>query len=162
MLAASAAIPALAWYAYVGGRTAPYAAEWLGLPFSGILSRSLEPRHYGLSPLLSAVAVGLDYLALAGMLAALVAAIALARRAIHGPIELAALMFACLGVFLGRADVWQDAYGFPRVLTPLLLLPALRGLQAAGWIWAAPMVMVEARVVAQLGPQISGVLGLTS
>jgi hypothetical protein len=157
VLMASAAIPSLAWYLYVRAHTAPYAAEWIGLPFSGLLPRFFEPQPYALPAFPSAVVIGLDYLALAAVLAA---AVVLARRSIQCPLELAGMMFALLGAFLSRPDAWQDVYGFPRTLTPLFLLPALRGLESQDWRLGAPLAMVAPRVLAQLGRQVLGVAGV--
>ena len=94
------------------------------------------------------------------MLAAFAAAVVLARRSIQCPLELAGMMFALLGAFLSRPDAWQDVYGFPRTLTPLFLLPALRGLESQDWRLGAPLAMVAPRVLAQLGRQVLGVMGV--
>jgi hypothetical protein len=58
---------------------------------------------------------------------------------------------------LSRADAWQDIYGFPRTLTPLLLLSALRTLQGGPLWYAAPLLMNIPRVLIQLAPQVLGV-----
>lgn len=158
-LMGSAALPALAWYAYVATHTSGYPAEWMGWPLSGLLPQFLEWKRYQLPAFLAGLVVALDYLALAAVPAAFVAVIALARRSLRRPIELATVIFALLTVFLSRADAWQDVYGFPRTLTPLFLLPALCALERRDWRLAVPLAMVVPRVWAQFAPQLLGVLG---
>lgn len=154
---AATAVPAAGWYGYVNWNTRPYSADWLGAPFAGIVRRMLEPAGYRLPPLGAALVTGLDYLALAGVLAAFLLGLVLVWKRDFSRQGLATALLALAGILLARADAWQDMYGFPRTLTPLLMLPALRALQGGPLWYAAPLLMAAPRVLLQLGPQALGV-----
>jgi hypothetical protein len=103
--------------------------------------------------------IALDYLALAGIAAAVLLAVRLWIGNPRGMLEWAALLFAILGAMLARADVWDDPYGYSRILSPLLLLLAWRALDTRRALLALPVFAVTPRVAVQLVPQVLGILG---
>ena len=69
---------------------------------------------------------------------------------------------ALAAVFLHDRSVWEDAYAFGRVLTPLLLLAAICAWTRRPVAALAPALLVDSRVVLNLAAQISGIFrGLT-
>ena len=161
-LFATAAIPTLAWYKYVGDRTPPLKlAHAIVLPFSGLLDRLLHPLLYPFSPLADAVIQGFDYLAAAGIVLAFAMAFRLARKTGFNPRCWAMVVFVLLGMFLRRSE-WLEAYDCGRILSPLLVLLALEPLASFEWLPLAPLCMVLPRCALQLAPQVLGVLGVTA
>ncbi|MBI3469894.1 MAG: hypothetical protein HY013_00890 [Candidatus Solibacter usitatus] len=161
LLAASAA-PALAWYSYVHLHTPEYHAPpgvgpaWLPLSVPGfaLLGRFLEPfRYTERAPLIAATALTLDYLSLAGAVAALVLAVKSAARREAGPLDLAALLYAALAMASGTIMGWADPFGYPRILSPLVLFLALLGLSARSPALLVPWILMLPRVWLQLGPR---------
>lgn len=155
----TAGVPTAAWYAYVGAVTP--AASKVGfswIPLHGWLYRLPHPPSYPLAGPALWLAHGLDYVALAGVLVALAVVARLAFRQKPGAVEMAAALFGMLALFLGPGDTWDTAYGFGRSLAPLLLLPALAGLERRLWVALLPAAMVAPRVVLQLGPQALGIV----
>jgi hypothetical protein len=169
---ATAALPTLAWYAYIDARLPrSWASPYFGLPFAGLLSRLLHPLPYPFSPLVNSAVKGFDYLAVAGILLAFAIVFPLARKTGFNPRMLAALMFVLLGMLFQR-DGWLEIYDIGRILSPLLLLLALEPLisppvishrtAAFKWLPLAPLCMVAPRCAVQLAPQVLGVLGVTA
>jgi hypothetical protein len=155
----TAALPALAWYAYVAARTRPFVpVRPISLPFSGLMNRLLHPLPYTSSPLVDSVITAFDYLAVAGIVLAFVVAFPVGRKSGFNPPAWAMILFVLLGIFLQRAQ-WLEISDIGRILSPLLVLLAL---EAAGFRWLAwaPVCIVAARCALQLAPQLLGVLGL--
>jgi hypothetical protein len=156
----TAALPALAWYRYIGTRLPPYAGpEPFGLPFAGLIGRLLHPLPYPFSPGVGALVRGFDYLAIAGILLAFAIAYPVARKTGFNPRGWAMLLFVLLGVLL-RRDQWLEVTDIGRILSPLLILLAFEANTSFRWLPLAPLCMVAPRCALQLAPQILGVLGV--
>ena len=61
-------------------------------------------------------------------------------------------------VFLGSRDVWEDAYNFGRVLSPLLLLAFIEQFPRAPWAAVAPMALVDLRISLNLSGELEGIM----
>jgi hypothetical protein len=165
----TAAIPAVAWQAYIAARAGraaipPRVLGWI--PFAGFLKRIAHPTSYNLPPGLNAFAISFDYVALAGIALAGALAVALcvriARREPWTPLSSAICAFA-LAVFLLRQRFeWEDAYAFGRISAPMLLLIAMQGLRgqtlALAWLGLAPTLLVDSRIALNFGKQAVGVI----
>jgi hypothetical protein len=164
-----AAIPAIVWNSYIAARAgvAPTPPRVLGwVPMAGFIHRLTRPVSYNLSPGLNALAISLDYAALAGIALAVALAIRLAirnvRREQWTALSSAIFAFALAVVFLsGRAE-WADAYAFGRIFAPLLLLIAMHNLSersgSLAWLGLAPTLLVDARVALNFGKQAVGIV----
>ena len=150
----AAAAPALGWWLYVQLRTPAYPLDTLrGAAGTDLLVRLLRPAPYHLPPLVAWTAVALDYLSLAGTLAAVVLGAWLFTRRTSGATELAGLAFAALPVALGGIVGWYEPFGYPRVLSPLFLFLGLLALARRSWLPALPLAMVLPRIAMQMAPQ---------
>jgi hypothetical protein len=152
---ATSALPALIWHYYVSSRLIASPLQIQNLfPFSGFVLRLLHPNHYSL-PLPIAIAATLtDYVALGGIVVAvvLVARNAVLRKASR--IDLALYGFGMLAAFLFLPDAWTDSYAFGRTLTPLLLFLLLVSLSKRQWLPALPMAMVTPSILLVFAAQI--------
>jgi hypothetical protein len=159
VLFASAALPALAWWAFVHARTAAQDYPLSLVPLSGILTALTHPMAYAGKPaLIARLNQGADALALAGMLAALVLAWRPLRSREHGPVAIAGMLFAAMGVAVQRLDHWQHVFDFGRMYSPLLIVLAAGWLESRRAADVAPTLLMQPRIVLQLGSQIVGVL----
>jgi len=166
-LLATAAIPPLAWFAYLGARLP--APSMLGVtlwfssvPGQGIIARLLHPRQYALAASTETVARIFDAISVIGIAMAVVIAIMFLMRA-RKPLPIAAFLYALLALALSSPLVWSDPFSYPRVLTPLLmLLPLIAAANQTPlrkWWWTAlPVLLVDLRIVLQIGPQILGIV----
>jgi hypothetical protein len=152
----AAIVPALAWFAYVQPRTeSDLVANFLQTPNS--LQLIATPQYDLARPLALAV-TALDYCLMAGLLLALILTIRFAVTGTPGPVGLAGLMFGLMTAWMMFFVTLLDPYTYPRVVTPLLLLVALQGLARNSPIGLLPVALVTARVAAQLGNQVLGIL----
>lgn len=160
----TAAAPAIAWLLFVQTRIAPgqprrYLLHVSAvLPGEVLLERFFTPVSYPLPPAIAWTAVALDYLALLGVVAALLLGIRAAVTKRPGALEFAALFFALMIVLLGNVVGWYEPFGFSRTLSPLLLFLGMRGVIAGSWLDAVPLLMILPRIILQMGPQALGVL----
>ncbi len=151
---ASTMLPAAGWYLFVHRSAGGSPVHLLDLPLRGFLTRLLDPPGYPFGPALSWLATALDYLALAGMLLGIV--LALTRTRPPDAVRITCALFGILGIVL-EIRVWQDAYSFARVLSPLLILVALGGLRASPRWAVLPLAMIVPRVAVQFGRQALGI-----
>jgi hypothetical protein len=100
----------------------------------------------------------LDYLAVFGVVAGVVAAAILAWRWQNGPLGFAIWVFALGAAFVAKPDVWADAYAFGRTQSPLLICVALWGLARGFWWGLGPILLVIPRIAFQFGPQARGIV----
>jgi hypothetical protein len=159
LIAAATAIPAAAWYLYLSSlkrSSAPDYVAWI--PFAGFAQRILRPAHYSLAPLKAAVAMTGDYLALAGIALLFACAIALAIRRRWNAPSAAIYALAIAAALIGSRSVWEEAYAFARVLTPLLLLVAFQFLRTRPGLAFALLLFPDAPIALALWRQIDGVL----
>ncbi len=168
ILAAATVLPAAAWYVYLR-RSAPPSPvtsylDWI--PFAGFVQRTVHPAVSASTPWFmwkNIVATTCDYLALAGVALALVFAVRLALRRQWDAQSAAVYALAIATAFVRSASVWQEAYAFARVLTPLLLLAAFQFLKSrpprsSAWIAFAPLLFPDASIALALWRQILGVI----
>jgi hypothetical protein len=59
------------------------------------------------------------------------------------------IAFAAAAAMLNLREIWEDAYSFGRVLTPLLLLLAMAALPKRKWAMTLPLLLVIPRVAMQ-------------
>jgi len=144
---ATAALPALSWYAYVRGHTRPFLYHSLvSIPFSGLVDRFVHPMAYALPVPEAALDVALDYVALLGLVLALLLVCRALRKSGATPATIAMALFALLMVTGWRPGDWLEAYDYARIFSPLLLLLGLRALESAEWLWALPLAMALPRM----------------
>lgn len=156
---ATAAIPALAWSAYIGLHIpSGLPAGVLGwIPLRGLWSVLWHPTHYTAAPAVQALATGLDYVELIGICLGIALAMRNVRRRGAGAIELACLLWAAMAILLQRG-FWEDCYSTARVLTPMLTFEALGWFAGYGWIAFVPLLLVLPRTLLQLAPQVLGIM----
>jgi hypothetical protein len=159
-LVACSLLPTAAWYLYISSRTVAEPVDLLSpIPFVGLVQRVLTPYTYTFTPAINAVATALDYVALAGVVAAIVYCVRNRGWLIGTAEGWMALAFVLLLAMVSTPQVWIDAYAFARGFSPLFLLVALDGLRT-GSAWAVlPLAMIAPRIVLQLGPQAVHIVG---
>jgi hypothetical protein len=148
--------PALLWYAYVAVHV-PRLVIHTPLPFDGLLRIGLSPPLYPFPAPLTAAITALDWLELAGLFLAAGIGIAGWRRAASHPMAGACVLWSIVGLMLTPQEVYSGA----RILTPLMLFEFLESYRSSGTralLQRAPMVMVTPRILAQLMPQVWGVV----
>ena len=154
----TAAIPALAWYAFIEFNLKPRQVSAFSLiPFRGLAEQFANPYHYAFPSWIAAFATVLDYAALAGVVLAIAFAIRMAWERLAGPIEFSVYCFAVLAVFLYAPGAWREVYAFGRTLSPLLVLLALYGVSKRQWIGLLPLLLIVPRTAIQLAPQAIGI-----
>jgi len=163
----AAALPGAAWYAWLrfllstasSQPLAPEVPQWIFYePGYGILLRMLNPVHYDLSRGKAILAVALDEVALAGLVAGLLLSVVLFRPRKAGKLEWVGLAFAALFVAVSSDWFWRDPFSWPRAFTPMLASLVFSGRQTARrWVWM-PLAAVTLRVGLQFGTQVEGIL----
>ena len=155
----ASALPALAWFVYLNRLGPSTVGGFVGLvPLSGFFERVIHPAAYALPAFKAGVGKVFDYAALGGIALAMALTARLAMRREWSAQSAAAYGMAIAVVFLHDRSVWEDAYAFGRVLTPLLLLVAVLYWARRPWLAIAPVALVDARVALNLATQISGVV----
>jgi hypothetical protein len=157
-LAAASALPAIFWYAYVSGH-APRAAATTTpadvatlIPLAGWIERVAHPVFYALPHFQALAAVELDYVALAGVVLLLGQAAWLAWARRWNARAAAIYVFAAAIALIGSQSVWQDAFSYGRVVTPLMVLLVAEDSRAY-----ASVVLIDARIGLNFLKQILGV-----
>ncbi len=154
---AASALPAMLWYLYVNRHTPPEpAADYASLiPLAGWIERVAHPVVYPLPRWQALAAVELDYIALAGVALMLAHAAWLAWGRRWNARAVAIYVFAAAVVFIGSRSVWEDAFGFGRVVTPLMVLLAVE--DARPRLAFSPLALIDARIGLNFLKQIIGV-----
>ncbi len=166
---ASAAVPALAWFAYLhiaippaaGGEAVPaWVFDYLQF---GIVLRLLDPVSYpNLSPQVEIVVRVLDRLALLATMAVTVIGALRWARSRTSALAMALILHVALVLAMTNKYFWNSTYGYSRPITPLFVfLISGAGGQAAGWWWAASIAaafVVDLRIFAECMTQVLGVL----
>jgi hypothetical protein len=161
--AAAACLPACAWYAFLaarirGGSHPGWWHSFFNYPLVGMAMKLFAPEAYPFSQRLTVLVQAVDEIALAGCLAAVLAAIVSLR---HRPLRLEqwlSFAFLILVFAFGRPSYWNNVYNYARPISPLLLvvsLPAIAG--RARWA-LAPILLIDLRIAAQWAPQAWGIL----
>jgi len=157
-------LPVAAWYLFLYFHTPPAGSTFISLiPFAGAFHRIVHPFPYPFGGIVKPIAITLDLLALAGILAGVAWAFWRAWQRAWNPVTVALYLFAALTLSLSNVDAWSEVYAFGRTLTPLVLLAALDGLNMRSLLPAWGMLLIDPRIGLQLGPQILNVVrGITS
>jgi hypothetical protein len=145
------------WYVYVSRRAPaevqPVVASLL--PLAGWIERVAHPASYPLPHWQALAAVELDYVALMGVALMLGHAAWLAWSRRWNANVAAIYVFALALIFLGSRSVWEDAFGYGRVISPLIvLLAAEDGRPRLAFL---PVVLIDARIGLNFLKQIIGV-----
>ena len=155
-------LPFAAWCLYVQLHFGAQGFGWLSAQFlrdlAGVV---LHPYPYPWGPVKNAVVISADLLALAGCLAAIGLAFRFGVKRSGTLLECLVLVEGVVGLGLalfGSRDVWVQAYGYARVLSPLLVFLALRSLKRRSWSDLAPVLLVLPRIGMQVFPQVVAVL----
>ena len=153
--AAATAVPAMIWYVYVRSHTPPEPPSAFGsfIPLGGWIERVAHPFAYNLPHWPALAATELDYVALAGVAFTLGHAVWLAWRRLWNARAAAIYTFAIAIVFIGSRSVWEDAFGYGRVITPLMIL-----LAAEDSVAFVSVGMIDARIGLNFLKQIHGVI----
>ena len=156
--AAATAVPAMIWYMYVRSQTPPEPPANMStlIPLGGWIERVVHPVVYPLPHLQALAAVELDYVALAGVALMLGHAVWLAWNRHWNARAAAVYVFAAAIVFIGSRSVWEDAFGYGRVITPFMILLATD--DACPRLAFAPVALVDARIGLNFLKQIHGVI----
>jgi hypothetical protein len=157
LLAGAMGLPFCAWMLFLHSRTAPdYTVFASLLPLKGLVLRTVQPLQYATTSAWLRKAAALDYLAILGIWAALIATPS--NWFSFDELEGAALAFAATALFLAQPQAWGEAYSFGRTMSPLLLCVALVGVRRRRWWTLAPLAMVLPRIVLQLATEWRGLL----
>ena len=153
--AAATAVPAMIWYVYVRSHTPPEPPSAFGsfIPLGGWIERVAHPFAYNLPHWPALAATELDYVALAGVALMLGHAARLALKRRWDARAVAIYVFAVAITFIGSRSVWDDAYGYGRVITPLMIL-----LAAEDSVAFVSVGMIDARIGLNFLKQIHGVV----
>jgi hypothetical protein len=150
------AAPAVAWFAWVSVRIpSSTVARTSFIPLAGFVARLAHPMQYSLTPGLNGITQLLDYGALLGVAIAMWGLWRLKARWREAP-ELLASAIPVL--FVSLPDVWSEVFAFGRTMTPFWLFVALRGSEARIWIALLPILLMDLRIVWQLGPELLGIV----
>jgi hypothetical protein len=167
---ATAALPALAWYAFLflnlhAVRITSGFPTYFHIRWSlGIIGQMFRPQRYNnLSAVLETLARSLDSVALIGIVCALIAGIVLVGTRPLDLISMTCFVHTVLGIAMASRLVWFDCYGYGRVMSPMLILIALQALASkrpvkAWWWMLLPVPLVDLRLGLQLGPQALGIV----
>ena len=155
--AVASTVPAIFWYVYVNGHapavpTVKPADVASLIPLAGWIERVAHAVVYPLPHLQALAAVELDYVALAGIALMLGHAVWLAWSRRWSARAAAIYVFAAAVVLFRSRSVWEDAFSYGRVVTPLIVLLAVE--EPLGF---APVILVDARIGLNFLKQIIGV-----
>jgi hypothetical protein len=148
--------PAMAWYAFVDSHTsASGVTGWfVPVPLAGLIHRLIHPAAYAFMPAVRWTAVVLDECALAAVILAFIISLWPRPPRIPAPIRVAAILMTIMGICLGSAAVWSDAFAYGRIFSPLMALIALEGC-STGWRWSLlPVALLDPRIGLQLAYQL--------
>jgi hypothetical protein len=152
-------LPFVSWMAFVHAHAPPDATAWAAsFPFSGLLRRTIDPFPFEVTGLWVGAAAVTDYLGIIGIWIGIAAALILARSKPVDAVTLAGLGFVALAGALGKADVWQQAYGFSRIFSPWFVWLAAAGLQRNSQWMLAPWALNVPRFVVQAWVHLPGIL----
>jgi hypothetical protein len=158
--AACALLPAGAWLLYVTHGAANSRAirylDWI--PLYGFVERILHPQVYSLGVWKNDAAQLFDFVALAGVGLAFIAVARMAIQRRWNAEGAAVYVLAFVVIFLRRRDVWEDAYSFGRVLSPLLLLIFIQQFRTRPLLALAPMALIDLRISLNVAGQLEGIV----
>ena len=153
------ALPFLCWSLYVWRHFGTYFAGWLSpIPLREIVEVIRHPYPYPWDATSNALALSGDLLALAGSVMAVGLALRFGVKRSGGLLEVAVFAWGAVGlglVLFGSTDVWIHGYGHARLLSPVVLFVALRGLPRSTWSDFAPIPLSLPRIALQVLSQVS-------
>jgi hypothetical protein len=153
--AAASIVPAILWFAYVSARTAPEPrGQMFTVPLGGWIEGVMSPVTYALPRWQAFAAVELDYVALAGVVLMLGQAVRLAW-ARRWNVRVSAIYIFAISISMLATAAWKDAFGYGRVVTPLMILLAAE--DARPRFAFAPLALIDARIGLNFLKQIIGV-----
>ncbi len=158
--AACSLLPACAWFLYLShGTGRSEAARYLNwIPLYGFIQRVFRPQVYPLPPSKAAISIAFDFIALLGIALLLIAVARMAMKRRWNPSTSAIYALALAAVFLRSRDVWEDAYNFGRVLSPLLFLAFIEQFTVRPLAALAPILLVDSRIALNLAGQVKGII----
>lgn len=165
---ATAALPAVVWSEFVQAHSPTTGINaivllpvWLGLqPLVGPFIELMHPVEYASRWELEIRL--LDIAALSGMLFGFGCAAVIGWRRKTELRGLVLLLFALTVIAVSSAHFWDNAYGYARPFSPLLLLAGLEAAFATSrrWLWLLPGLLIFPRLLLQISPQILGMIGV--
>lgn len=156
---AGSALPFALWMGFVHAHAPPDATAWAAsFPFSGLVRRTLDPFPFEITGLWVGAAAVTDYVGIVAIWIAIAAAIVLARNKSRDAIALASLGFVLLAAGLGKADIWQQAYGFSRIFSPWFVWLAAAGLERNSKWMLAPWALSVPRFAVQAWVHVPGIV----
>jgi hypothetical protein len=156
---AASVLPFVLWTAYVHAHAPTDATAWAAsFPFSGLVRRTLDPLPFEITGAWVGAAAVSDYLGIAGIWVAIAATLVLARSQSRSVLAVAGLGFVLLAAGLGKADVWQQSYGFSRIFSPWLAWLAALGMERNSRWMLAPWALSVPRFVVQAWVHLPGIV----
>jgi hypothetical protein len=159
---ASSAVPAGAWYAYLTLRLPPdWAFPQFAIPGWNILLRLSWFRPYPV-PQVQLLLRVTDFLAVLGLIFCLLLTVWWLLKLRVSPITLCAALFAVLALLLASVPSYMDeAFGFARPVSPLLLWIVVEAVSRKKWAALAPPLLLSLSVsLVFLGPLVVVMKGL--
>jgi hypothetical protein len=139
---AVSAVPAVAWYAYLAATLPPdEPVTILAIPVWGLVRRLLWLRAYP-DPRVQLLLRVTDFLAVLGLAASIIVAACWLRKNRFGPVTVSVALFAVLALVLGAPGHMQDAFGFARPVSPLLLWVTIEAVSRKAWAAMLPPLLV--------------------
>lgn len=158
MISATAALPSMAWFAYVEVRTSsPEPIGLLTIPFLGIVRRMFTFRELP-DAVLQAAFRAVDLLSILGFATTLWLAWRWIRKDGITATTLLMSTFLVMALVVGERDHMNDAYGYARPVSPLLFYVMLRGLAARDWRYLVPPLLVTLSVLIYFVKPLLGIL----
>lgn len=163
-LAASSALPALGWFAFVHAKAEAFHPTRVltAMPFGRLLEAVLHPAVPTSTPLPITWLIGsAGALALVGTLGAMALAVLWATDREISPLQVVAVLFALLCVVLGLSgpsDLYAHIFNYGRIFTPLFLVLALHAVESGRGLFALPLACVVPVAAMQFGMQILAIV----
>jgi hypothetical protein len=159
---AASGVPAAAWYAYLAARL-PHAGPitLVAVPGWGILQRLFWLRQYPDSRIQLLLRVA-DLLAVLGVILSIALTVRWLLQLRWGPVTLCAAFFVALELALSSLPGYMDeAFGFARPVSPLLLWLAIEAVSRKKWMALAPPLLPSFSVgLVFISPFLAVVKGL--
>ncbi len=134
ILSSTAALPAVAWYAFVWRNTDPGTLpDVIAWPLVGIVQRMFTVREFAGPAWKESIFQAVDLLSVLGLLLSILLALWWISKRPVNPATIAVALFCVLGLVLGSPYYLTEADGFARTVSPLLLFVMLAGVRARAW-----------------------------
>ena len=134
ILSGTAALPGVAWYAFVWRHTSPGALpDVLAWPLVGIVRRIFVIREFAGPEWKVLIFQAVDLVSVLGLLSSLFLALWWVSKQPANPVGITVGLFCVLGLVLGSPYYLTEAYGFARAVSPVLLFVLLVGVRERAW-----------------------------